>query len=1484
MSAPNQKIYDELDAYFKGPSSKKVSNNLDGVSPDLQEVVNKATNYLGYSPKVTSGFRTQAEQDALDVPGKAKVSLHSFGQAIDQSIKGLDNNQISETLKYYNSQPGVEASVHNGNHIHVSYRPLKNDSKDYEPIYNELDQIFKSPSPNDLVKTISSHNDKISDIANQQKLLNTIKEQNDKITQSVNPARLIAKQIGNEQVKAINSDPQFKIPDLVQDNKIETIAPKRTLKKVESVSPQPKMKGLLKEKYDENPNVQQFFDEWLAAPKDLGETELIPPAVSRVIGKALTSGVAPFLPPEEISKKIGLDNLANVRGGVDTSLGKTIGGFTTPKNLAIAASMETPAAPYVLAGLTPGAVKGAYQSGDESINKFAEGDVKGGAEHLLDSILNAGMAVGGGIGAAKGLKIGSPKINTPIVDAPIPETPATLDLQIKALKEGRTNAALVTPGAKIPEVPKGMNIADTPAGVWIFNPKKISSVDIANSIKNGTHGELLGYVEPKSEATTATVVAKAPNGVEAKTALVSPENIDLQAKVLKDQFPDSKIEVGGLEKTQEILDKRKQDSTYLGSGFGGLQKFIEKTPEEISREQTLSRIKSESQKTGKKLVETMDDLEIPFDPQLYSDVMLAQRELAAKADKKSVLSNANDFYREAKAKLIDYNSPIEDLLASAQKKGKFEILPEYQYKNQVDRVLRSPTLAGQFVKSNGFDRIIKEVDNLNNLDQYMIAKHAIDVEGKGIKTGRDLLKDQQLVESFAPKYEQAAQKVGKYSRRLLDYSVDSGLVSKELASALKEKYPNYVPLNRVFSELEEMGQFHPKGVASLSKQSVVQKLEGSEREIQSPVQSLIEKTHDAFVQGERNKAGRILSEMKDLPGLEGLIKEVKEGEAGKHSFSFLDNGQKRIFKTTPEIAAAAKSLNVQQLNVLGRIFALPVRLAKTGITGLNIPFTASNLIRDQFTAFINTKNPMATMPFSKAFFESLLNAVKRGDLYKELVEQAAGGTSFDIARNAAPLTIDRFRAGRSLKDRVKYTVKHPSELLRAVEDIIGRSEEITRMQQYAGTKRANLKKGMSEQRAKISAAEAARENTANFSRTGEWGPVLNSAFLYLNASKEGTRAFIRGARRAPVQTAVKVGTAILFPQIVSTLWNLNTPERRKAYDDIPDYVKNTNLVYIPPNPTQDDKERWNVIKIPLEPGIGNLAIPARRIVEQMNGLDPVKFGEVANSVFSAFSPVDASAKSLLSTFTPQIIKPSIESYTNKNFFTDSPIVPPSLEKLSPQKQVKERTSGTARQIGSQLGVSPIKVEEFIKSTFGGVGQQGLNLVDRAQYAAGRIPKEQIGGQSILEGIESRFTKAAGGKIERDLYSDINKASQKQMDARHELKQQAKNILKSWALYSQENFEKNLQELEKSNPELAKKVSQLKEEQDGKIGPTDKAISALGIKNGVRAQFIYSHVKSMSQGEKTKFLEDLWNKKLLTNEVFNQMIKIKNNQSIGGEDE
>ena len=51
-----------------------------------------------------------------------------------------------------------------------------------------------------------------------------------------------------------------------------------------------------------------------------------------------------------------------------------------------------------------------------------------------------------------------------------------------------------------------------------------------------------------------------------------------------------------------------------------------------------------------------------------------------------------------------------------QNKKNFSILPSKDIHNQIDRVYRAPSIAGQFMKDNGFDSIIKGVDNLDNLD------------------------------------------------------------------------------------------------------------------------------------------------------------------------------------------------------------------------------------------------------------------------------------------------------------------------------------------------------------------------------------------------------------------------------------------------------------------------------------------------------------------------------------------------------------------------------------------------------------------------------------------------------------------------------------------------------------------------------------------------------------------------------------------------
>lgn len=727
------------------------------------------------------------------------------------------------------------------------------------------------------------------------------------------------------------------------------------------------------------------------------------------------------------------------------------------------------------------------------------------------------------------------------------------------------------------------------------------------------------------------------------------------------------------------------------------------------------------------------------------------------------------FFTNAKTKLVDFTAPIEDTLSKTLKENNMKLKPSQDINDNIARVLRAPTLASQFIKDNGFEKVIQTVGNDHKLfDQYLIARHAKDLEARGVQTGRDPLKDSQLVQSLAPHFEQQAQQVTDYSHKLLDRATETGLISKDVAGMLKERYPNYVPFQRVFDTIEQHS--NAGGVASLSRQTVVRAIEGSDRKIESPVASLLQKTNDLFRQGEKNLAAKTLASYEKLPGNPFNLKEVTAGQGGTDSISFLDNGKKRTFTTSPEIAQAAKALNVQQMNILGKILQFPVRVARLGITGINAPFVAANISKDQVSAFINSNNSLKTSVANPSvFLPAIYNAIGHGKLYKEWIRAGGGGTSFDLSRSQIESTVGAIRAGRNVPSKVAYTVTHPGQLLRAVENVMQRSEELTRLQQFGGTKQALLKQGMSEADAVAGAARASRENTVDFARRGEWGTVLNSAFLYLNASIQGTRTLLRNLKTKPLATSAKIATTALLPVAYATNWNLSDPERRKIYEDIPDYEKDNNLIIIPPGATKDDQGRWNVIKIPISQEVNHLTAFIRRPIESMYGYDPVGFGDAAKALIGTVSPVEPTLNSALSTFTPQAIKPTIEGAVNKNLFTGIPQVKQSLLNKPTGQQVKPYTSGTARQIGDMIGLSPIKVEEWIKGTFGGAGSQALNAVDHVLATAGAIPQDQIGGQDILDAITARFNKAHGGQLDNNRYEAEAKAAQEKAQQRDDFK-------------------------------------------------------------------------------------------------------------------
>lgn len=898
-----------------------------------------------------------------------------------------------------------------------------------------------------------------------------------------------------------------------------------------------------------------------------------------------------------------------------------------------------------------------------------------------------------------------------------------------------------------------------------------------------------------------------------------------------------------------------------------------------------------------------------FNPDQYVKELSKKTTVKGQSLFGKIRQKADTFLKDTKRALVDSNAPIEDVLSNAQKEFKFSVLPKYDISNQIDRVYRSPAIAGQFVKDQGFDRVIRDVDNIDNLDQYLIAKHAQTLAKKGIETGRNLQKDTQLLQAFGTRYDAAAQQVNAYSRKLLDYSVDSGLISRDLAQKLVNEYPDYVPFQRVMDIVEGGGKiFNPKGVASLNKQTVVQKIKGSTRDIESPIASLLAKTNDAFVQGERNKTARILAGYKQLPGLRDLIKELPEGKSAQHTFSYLENGVKKTFETTPEISEAAKRLNVQQLNILGKILAAPVRVAKVGITGINIPFIGANLVKDQVYSSITSGKSFSTSALANPvnFVQALFSAVKHDDLYQDLVRQGAGGTSFDIARDATSQTIQKIRASKSLGSRIKYTVRHPVEMFRAIEDTIARSEELTRIQQYKGTKDALLREGRTLADAEILAAKAARENTVNFARKGDYGTVLNSAFLYLNAGIQGSRTTLRTFKKRPGSTAMKIGLGMFLPIATSTAWNLSDPLRKEAYGDIQDFEKENNLIIVPPNPVKNERGEWNVIKIPLPQGLSKLTALVRRPMESAQGLDPLKFSEIANALIGTASPVDLSKRSLLSTAVPQAVKVPVELATNQNLFTGSAIIPKSLEGVSPQYQVKDYTSGTARKVGNALKVSPLQVEHGVRGTLGGVGSQLLNASDQVLNRLGVIPKEQVGGQSVTEGVGARFLKARGGKVEDQEYDQEKSLEQQQKDEKQklltslskedrqalkEIKQAEKgdersrqssrreaeniyqNVISLPTTDQQRSYVNGLQKSGQISPEVLTQLKRVVNERKklggeakktGMISSVGKTVQLSGTTNSSKAKFVITKLKGLSsKQEKNTYLKSLKEDGILT---------------------
>lgn len=153
--------------------------------------------------------------------------------------------------------------------------------------------------------------------------------------------------------------------------------------------------------------------------------------------------------------------------------------------------------------------------------------------------------------------------------------------------------------------------------------------------------------------------------------------------------------------------------------------------------------------------------------------------------------------------------------------------------------------------------------------RYMVARRAEELQGRGMRTPFTPEDVKEALEELHGRYSDfdgLFREVVEWQDNVLQYAVDSGLVSREAASRMRELNQSYVPWARVFEvgagELPETMKGIGKGLQTAVPSSL-KSMKGSGREILNPIQTILNNTHALLYNAERNLVGQTLVRLWD---------------------------------------------------------------------------------------------------------------------------------------------------------------------------------------------------------------------------------------------------------------------------------------------------------------------------------------------------------------------------------------------------------------------------------------------------------------------------------------------------------------------------------------------------------------------------------------------------------------------------------------------
>ena len=399
-------------------------------------------------------------------------------------------------------------------------------------------------------------------------------------------------------------------------------------------------------------------------------------------------------------------------------------------------------------------------------------------------------------------------------------------------------------------------------------------------------------------------------------------------------------------------------------------------------------------------------------------------------------------------------------------------------------------------------------------------------------------------------------------------------------------------------------------------------------------------------------------------------------------------------------------------------------------TSYNPAFIIPNFSRDLITASINIaqydvpnvqrdliKNvPSAMRGIKRAVFNNDTTS-EDAKMYLEFVEAGGQNILNQVTTLADQVSDIRNTVGNISKNPVINSFKKLGSFLENTNVV---AENAMRVATYKTLRQ----KGFSKERA----AQAARNVTVNFAKTGEIGRFINSFYLFYNASIQGTFAALQAATRSKKVRAMWAGLIAygLMQDQLMAAFSDEDEDGNLVYDKIPDYVLEHNLIL----PDLLEITDRSVISIPFPYGF-NMAMNTGRSLSRWSR-GGYTAGQAANSMegtlYEIINPFGGT-ESFLNFVMPTVADPFISIAQNYDYAgrpiykepsqfgigkPDSQLYWNSTTNLS--KGITEflnEITGGSKGVSGVIDVNPAIMDFWIEYTVGGLGRFVNNVGDLA---------------------------------------------------------------------------------------------------------------------------------------------------------------------------